>query len=73
MALSVALRHRAYLAALAAAFAGDFALVGARSAILPIFVRDSLDLSAGWVYAAFLVVSVVSGAGRSPTRSAAVR
>ncbi len=62
LALVVALRNRAYLAALAASFAGDFALVGARSAILPQYVRDSLHLSAGWAYAAFLVVSLVSGA-----------
>ena len=60
--LATALRNRAYLAALAAAFAGDFALVGARSAILPQFVTDRLGLSSGWVYAAFLVVSIVSGA-----------
>jgi MFS family permease len=57
-----ALRNRAYLAALAAAFAGDYALVGARSAILPQFVTDRLGLTPGWVYAAFLVVSIVSGA-----------
>ncbi len=60
--LKIALRDRAYLAALAASFAGDFALVGARSSILPQFVGDSLGLSSGWAYAAFLVVSVVSGA-----------
>ena len=60
--LAVALRNRAYLAALAASFAGDFALVGARSAILPQFVTDRLHLGSGWVYAAFLVVSLVSGA-----------
>jgi MFS family permease len=60
--LAVALRNRAYLAALAAAFAGDFALVGARSAILPQYVTDRLGLGSGWVYAAFLVVSIVSGA-----------
>jgi MFS family permease len=59
--LATALRNRAYLAALAASFAGDFALVGARSAILPQFVTDRLGLGSGWVYAAFLVVSVVSG------------
>jgi MFS family permease len=59
--LRAALRQRAYLAALAAAFAGDFALVGARSAIVPQYVRDGLHLSQGWAYAAFLVVSVVSG------------
>ncbi|HEY3528570.1 MAG TPA: MFS transporter [Nocardioides sp.] len=67
LALLVALRHRAYLAALAAAFAGDFALVGARSAMLPLYVRESLHLSAGWVYAAFLIVSLVSGALLLPT------
>jgi MFS family permease len=67
MPLAVALRHRAYLAALAAAFAGDFALVGARSAMLPLYVRESLDLSAGWVYASFLVVSIVSGILLLPT------
>jgi DHA1 family multidrug resistance protein-like MFS transporter len=65
--LSVAFRHRAYLAALAAAFAGDFALVGARSAMVPLYVRESLGLSSGWVYAAFLIVSFVSGALLLPT------
>ncbi len=65
--LADALHHRAYLAALAAAFAGDFALVGARSAMLPLYVRESLGLSSGWVYAAFLIVSVVSGALLLPT------
>ncbi|MBO0844750.1 MAG: MFS transporter [Nocardioides sp.] len=67
MALAVALRERAYLAALAAAFAGDFALVGARSSMVPLYVRESLHLSAGWAYAAFLVVSLVSGALLLPT------
>jgi DHA1 family multidrug resistance protein-like MFS transporter len=62
LALASALRHRAYLAALAATFAGDFALVGARSAMLPLYVRESLHLSSGWVYAAFLIVSIVSAA-----------
>src|SRR3954469_2737992 len=62
LALAVALHNRAYLAALAAVFAGDFALVGARSAMIPLYVRESLHLSAGWVYAAFLIVSIVSGA-----------
>lgn len=65
--LVVALRDRAYLAALGASFAGDFALVGARSSILPQFVRDRLGLSPGWAYAAFLVISIVSGALLLPT------
>jgi MFS family permease len=60
--LRAALRNRAYLAALAAGFAGDFAIVGSRSAILPQFVTDRLHLGTGWAYAAFLVVSLVSGA-----------
>jgi MFS family permease len=62
MPLRAALRNRAYLAALAASFAGDFAIVGSRSALVPQFVTDRLHLSSSWVYAAFLVVSVVSGA-----------
>lgn len=57
-----ALRQRAYLAALATTFAGSFALVGGRSAMVPLFVRDDLHRSAGWAYATFLIVSVVSGA-----------
>jgi MFS transporter, DHA1 family, multidrug resistance protein len=61
LAVRAALRDRAYLAALAAGFAGDFALVGARSSLVPQFVGDDLHLSAAWVYIAFLVVSIVSG------------
>jgi MFS family permease len=67
LALSVAVRNRSYLAALAAAFAGAFAFIGARSALVPLYVRDSLHLSASWAYAAFLVVSLVSGALLLPT------
>jgi DHA1 family multidrug resistance protein-like MFS transporter len=67
LALSVALRNRAYLGALAAAFAGAFAFIGARSALVPLYVRDSLHLSSNWAYAAFLVVSLVSGALLLPT------
>ena len=64
--LREALRSRAYLAALAASFAGDFAVVGSRSALVPQFVTDRLHLAPSWVYAAFLVVSVVSGALLAP-------
>jgi MFS family permease len=62
MALRTALRSRAYLAALAASFAGDFAIVGSRSALVPQFVTHQIHLSKSWVYAAFLIVSIVSGA-----------
>jgi MFS family permease len=60
--LRTALRSRAYVAALVASFAGDFAIVGSRSSIVPQFVTDDLSLSSAWVYAAFLLVSLVSGA-----------
>jgi MFS family permease len=60
--LRAALRDRAYIAALVASFAGDFAVVGSRSSIVPQFVTDQLHLGSEWVYTAFLVVSVVSGA-----------
>lgn len=60
--LRTALRNRAYVAVLVASFAGDWAVVGARTAIVPQFVTDSLGAGTGWVYAAFLVVSIVGGA-----------
>jgi MFS transporter, DHA1 family, multidrug resistance protein len=60
--LRTALRNHAYVAALVASFAGDFAVVGSRSSLVPQFVTDDLGLGSGWVYAAFLVVSLVSGA-----------
>jgi MFS family permease len=60
--LPIALRDRAYIGALVASFAGDFAVVGARVSIVPQFVTDRLHLGSGWVYAAFLLVSVISGA-----------
>ena len=59
---ATALRDRAYVAALVASFAGDFAVVGARASIVPQFITDRLGLGTGWVYLAFLIVSVVSGA-----------
>jgi MFS family permease len=62
MQLRTALRDRAYIAALVASFAGDFAVVGARVSIVPQFITDRLGLGPGWVYAAFLLVSLVSGA-----------
>jgi MFS family permease len=69
--LRSALRQRAYLAALVASFAGDFAVVGTRSSLVPQFVTDDLGLGSGWVYTAFLVVSLVSGVLLLPFGSAA--
>jgi len=62
MLLKTALRNRAYLAALAASFVGDFAIVGARISVIPLFITEHLHYSRAWVFAAFLVVSLVSGA-----------
>ncbi len=62
LALRMALRDRAYIAALVASFAGDFAVVGARSSLVPQFITDDLGRGTGWVYVAFLITSVVSGA-----------
>ena len=60
--LAVALRDRAYVGCLVASFAGSFAIVGARVSIVPQFMTDRLHLGSGWVYTAFLIVSLVSGA-----------
>lgn len=60
--LGTALRNRAYLGALGATFAGAWAVVGTRTAIVPQFVTDRLGLDTHWVYIAFVVVSLVSGA-----------
>ncbi|GAB2468021.1 MFS transporter [Jatrophihabitans fulvus] len=59
--LARALESRAYRAALVAAFVGGFAIIGARTSLIPQYVTDELGLSPGWAYAAFLVTSVVSG------------
>src|SRR3954454_1341277 len=69
--LRTALRSSAYVAALVASFAGDFAIVGSRRSIVPQFVTDDLGLGSGWVYAASLVVSLVSGALLLPFGSVA--
>ncbi len=62
LALATALRDRAYVAALVASFAGDFAVVGARSSLVPQFITDDLGRGTSWVYVAFVITSVVSGA-----------
>jgi hypothetical protein len=59
--LPEALRNRSYRAALAGTLAGQWAVVGVRSAIVPLFVVEALHLTAGWTYTAFFVASAVSG------------
>ena len=55
------MHDRAYLAALTSNLAEDWAVVGARSAIVPLFVVDRLALSSSWTYFGFFTLSAVSG------------
>ncbi len=59
--VSVALRSRAYRAA-AANLADGFAVMGVRSAIIPLFVRDVLHEPNTWTGIGFLVVAAVNAA-----------
>lgn len=62
LGLGTALRNRAYRAALLSNLAEDWAVVGARSAMVPLFVVDRLSLSSSWTYFGFFTLSAVSGA-----------
>lgn len=59
--LGAALRNRAYIATLLTNLAEDWAIVGARSAMVPLFVHDALGLSSIWTYVGFFALSAVSG------------
>ncbi len=61
LGLRAALRNRAYVVALLTNLAEDWAVIGTRSAIVPLFVVDRLGLASLWTYVAFFVVSAVSG------------
>jgi len=61
LSLRAALRQRAYVATLLTNFAEDWAVVGARSAMVPLFVADRLALSSTWTYVGFFALSAVSG------------
>ena len=61
VSLRAALRQRAYVATLLTNFAEDWAVVGARSAMVPLFVADRLALSSTWTYVGFFALSAVSG------------
>jgi DHA1 family multidrug resistance protein-like MFS transporter len=66
-----ALRSSAYRAAAAANLADGFAVMGVRSAILPLFVRYVLHRSAAWTGVGFLVVAAVNAATLLPGGRAA--
>jgi MFS family permease len=59
--LHVAVRNRAYRAALAANFADSWASVGVRAALIPLFVVDALHKSVIWTGFGFWCVAGVNG------------
>ena len=61
-----ALRSRAYRAAASANLADGFAVMGVRSAIVPLFVRDVLHQSATWTGIGFGVVAALNAATLLP-------
>lgn len=64
--LAEALRRPSYRAALASTMSAQWSVVGVRSALVPLFVLGPLGLGGNWNYAAFFVVSLVSGALLTP-------
>jgi MFS family permease len=57
-----ALRKRAYVAALVSSFANGWSVYGLRSAVVPVFVYESLHLSPHWIGNGLFVWAVVEGA-----------
>lgn len=55
--LGQALRNPAYRAAAAALFSTNWTVLGVRSALVPLFVIESLRLGPGWVGAGFVVLA----------------
>jgi MFS family permease len=64
--LAGAPRSRAYRAVAVVNFADGFAVLGVRSAIIPLFVRDSLHRPATWTGIGFLVFAALNGAALLP-------
>src|SRR5487761_1673434 len=64
--LARALRSRAYRAAASANLADGFAVMGVRSAIVPLFVRDILHRSAFWTGIGFLAFAALNAAALLP-------
>ncbi len=69
--LASALRNRVYLAAAASTFADGFAVLGARAAVVPLFVHDVLHRSATWTGIGLGVVAAVNAAMLLPAGRAA--
>ena len=58
--LRVAFRNRSYVAALFANLADSWAVLGIRSALIPLFVSDILHKSPGWTGLGFVLVAAVN-------------
>jgi MFS family permease len=61
VSLREALRSRAYRAALASTLSAQWAVIGVRIALVPLFVSEVLHLKPVWTGVAFFVVTAVSG------------
>jgi MFS family permease len=59
--LGSALRNPSYRAALAANLADQWAVIGVRSSLVPLFVVEALHRSSTWVGAGFVVVAAFNG------------
>ena len=58
--LRTAFRNRSYVAALVANLADSWAVLGIRSALIPLFVSDVLHKSPGWTGLGFVIVAGVN-------------
>jgi DHA1 family multidrug resistance protein-like MFS transporter len=62
LTLGAALRNPSFRAAMASTLSGQWAVVGVRTALLPLFVAEVLHLRPFWTGVAFFVASAVSAA-----------
>jgi MFS family permease len=66
VALATAIRNPSYVAALFANLADSWAVLGVRSALLPLFVSDVLHKSPRWTGLGFVIVAAVNAATLFP-------
>jgi MFS transporter, DHA1 family, multidrug resistance protein len=64
--LREAMRNRSYVAALAANLADQWAVLGVRSALIPLFVSDVLHKSPAWTGLGFVIVAAANASALFP-------